>query len=128
MPVHVRIVTPRKIAFDGEAAEVRAPAFLGQFGVLPGHERMLAALRPGRVIVTTAQGETTFIVGSGFVEVGPDQLTLLTDLCEDAGTVAPEAAAKALKEAETELLSLQEGTEAWIQAERRADLARARLG
>jgi len=128
MPLHVRVVTPRRIAFDGEATEMRAPAFLGQFGALPGHERYLAAVRPGRVIVTTSAGERVFVVGSGFVEVGGDEITLLADLCEDAGAVLPEEAARALKEAEAELLSLQDGTVAWAEAERRADLARARLG
>ncbi len=128
MPLHVRIVTPRKIAFDAEAVEIQTPAFLGQFGALPGHERYLAAVRPGRVVVTATGGERTFVVGAGFVEVGPDQVTLLADLCEDAGTVAPDAAARALKEAEAELVSLQEGTVAWAEAERRAERARARRG
>ncbi|MBN1336976.1 MAG: ATP synthase F1 subunit epsilon [Deltaproteobacteria bacterium] len=128
MPLHVRIVTPRKVAFDGETSEIRAPAFLGQFGALPAHERFLAAVRPGRVILTTPEGDRRFVVGSGFVEVGSDQVTLLADLCEEVGAVTPEAASAALREAEGELVSLQDGTVAWAEAERRADLARARMG
>lgn len=48
MPVHVRIVTRRKVVFDGVADVVQAPGFLGEFGVLPDHERFLTLVRPDR--------------------------------------------------------------------------------
>ncbi|MFH1464616.1 MAG: ATP synthase F1 subunit epsilon [Pseudomonadota bacterium] len=128
MPLTLRIVTPRRVAWQGEANEVRLPGFHGQFGVLPDHERLLSVARPGRVHVLTEQGESVFVVGSGFAEAGPDHLTLLTDLCEPAEGVDLELAARELAQAEVELAQAQHGTAAWDEIERRIELARARLG
>ena len=128
MSVELRIVTPRRVAWQGRALEVLAPGFTGQFGVLPDHERFLSVARPGRVTVRTEQGEEKMVVGTGFIEVGPGHVTLLTELCEPAGTVAPEQAAQDLHEAEAELARAQQGTAAWDEIEKRAELARARLG
>lgn len=128
MTVQVRIVTPRRVAFEGAATEVRAPAFHGEFGALEGHERFLAVVRPGRCVVTTPEGDVSFVVGSGFVEVGAGHLTLLTDHCEPAGGADRDQAVQDLRDAEQALTALQDGTVAWDEAQRRADLARARLG
>ena len=128
MPLHLRIVTPRRVAFDQTVLDVRAPGFLGEFGALEGHERYLSAVRPGRVQVSLEEGEQVFVVGAGFVEVGPDHVILLSDHCEAVGSVSAEQAREELQEAEKRLTGLQEGSAAWAEAERRADLARARLG
>jgi ATP synthase F1 epsilon subunit len=124
----LRIVTPRRVAWQGEAVEVRLPGFLGQFGVLPDHERLLSVARPGRVHIVTAQGDAVFVVGTGFAEVGSDHLTLLTDHCEPAEGLDRDLAEKELHQAEVELFHAQHGTAAWDEIERRMELARARIG
>jgi F-type H+-transporting ATPase subunit epsilon len=128
MGVTVRIVTPRRVAFEGEAQEILAPGYLGEMGVLDGHERYLSVTRPGRLVLTLPEGPRTFVVGTGFMEVGPDHVTVLTDLCEDGGRVTHEQARKDLEAAEARLLQSAAGTPAWDDAQREADLARARLG
>jgi F-type H+-transporting ATPase subunit epsilon len=81
--MHVEIVTPSAVAFQGEADEVQAPALLGEYGALPGHARLLAVGKPG--IVALHQGGAIvkrLLVGPGFAEVGPDRVTLLVESCE----------------------------------------------
>ena len=128
MPLQLRIVTPRRVAWQGEVQQVRLPGCRGQFGVLPDHERLLTVARPGRVHVVTEQGETVFVVGLGFAEAGPGHLTLLTDSCEPADGVDRDVAARELRQAEEELVRAQDGTAEWEEIERRMELARARLG
>ena len=82
MPLDVEIVTPRKVAWKGEALDVQAPGELGEFGVLPSHIAFLTTLRPGMVTVRTTEGVTKFMVGAGFAEVGATRVTLLTESCE----------------------------------------------
>ena len=84
MSLRVEIVTPTAIAFTGEADQVQAPGFLGEFGVLPHHEMMVALTSPGRVVLHNGNSKTTFAVGTGFAEVGADHITLLVDSCEAA--------------------------------------------
>ncbi len=84
MALDVRIVTPRKVAWEGKAESVRAPGELGEFGVLPKHIPYLTTLRPGPVIVDSGDGKVRFNVGVGFCEAGPDRVTILTETCEEA--------------------------------------------
>ena len=128
MPVELRIVTPRAVAWNGTAEEVLAPGYRGQFGVLPGHERFLSVALPGRVIIRSEQGEQVFVVGTGFIEVGAEHVTILTDVCEPLDQVDAEQAARDLAEAEAELGQAVQGTAGWDEAEKRAGLARARIG
>ena len=128
MSISVRIVTPRAIAFEGDALRVEAPGHEGEFGVLPQHLPYLTLSRPGRLAVTDTDGKQhDFIVGAGFAEAGPERLTILTDLCEAVGSYPSDQAQTDLVQAEAALGKAAQGTAAWDTAERNAFLARARL-
>lgn len=127
MPLAVEIVTPAAVAWKGEAEEVQAPGLLGEFDALPDHAAMLAVTRAGVVTVHAADGARRMVVGTGFAEVGPDQITLLVDLCEPAEDVDKEAAKAALTAAEDTLASADPSTDEWARARKEADLAAARL-
>ena len=64
--IQLEIVTPKGRALEASVDEVTAPSVRGEFGVLPGHIPLLAALRAG--IVTYRQGSETkrCAVGEGF--------------------------------------------------------------
>lgn len=82
--LHVEIVTPRAIAWKGEATDVQAPGELGDFGVLPQHIPFLTTLRPGVVTIRIAgQATRRFQVSAGFAEAGPDRVVILAETCED---------------------------------------------
>lgn len=75
----LEIATPVGLALQTECDSIAAPSVDGEFGVLPGHLPLLAALRAG-VIKYVADGkEHLAAVGPGFVEAGPDRVLLLTD-------------------------------------------------
>lgn len=128
MSIHVEIVTAGRTAYTGEATEVKAPGFHGEFGVLPEHTPFLSVVRPGVVEVSEVGGGTArFVVGRGFVEAGPDRMTLLTELCEDGQGVDKAAAQSELDAAETTLATAEGGSAEAANAERKAELAQARL-
>ena len=117
MNIHVEIVTPTRVA----------PGFVGEFGVLPGHTPFLSVVRPGLVTVHTESGDHRFVVGSGFVEAGPDRLTVLTEQFERAEDVDKDAARAELAAAEKALASADPASGEFKNAERDAALAQARL-
>lgn len=83
----VRVVSPQKIVFEGEASALVAPAWDGQVGILPGHAPMLALLGSGELNVDRpAGGSDTFFVAGGVLKVERNTVTLLT---EYAGDVPP---------------------------------------
>lgn len=101
--IELEVVTPRGRALSVSVDEVTAPSVEGEFGVLPGHLPLLAALRTG--IVTYRQGtETTRVaVGRGFAEAGPDKLVILTDDYAERAHIDPVVVRKDLAEVEQEL-------------------------
>ena len=75
----LEIVTPTGVALRERVNEVTAPSVAGEFGVLPGHLPLLAALRTGLVSYKRDGQETRIAVHHGFVEVVNDVALLITE-------------------------------------------------
>ncbi len=76
--IALEIVTPDGAALQENVAEFTAPSVDGEFGVLPGHRPMLAALKTGLVSFHSGGKEVRVAVGPGFVEVFEDKAVVLT--------------------------------------------------
>ena len=103
----LEIVTPTGVALRQQVSEMTAPSVAGEFGVLPGHLPLLAALRTG--IVTYRQGAETkrVAVGAGFAEAGPDRLILLTDEYAERESIDPVVVRKDLAAVQRDLQKLE---------------------
>ena len=75
----LEIATPVGLALATECEAIAAPSVEGEFGVLPGHLPLLAALRAGVLKYRAGGKDLVAAVGSGFVEAGPSKVLLLTD-------------------------------------------------
>jgi len=75
----LEIVTPTGVALREQVASVTAPSVAGEFGVLPGHLPLLAALRTGLVTYQQNGQEHRVAVHHGFAEVANDSALLLTE-------------------------------------------------
>jgi F-type H+-transporting ATPase subunit epsilon len=83
MPLHVEVVSPESILFEGEADQVVCRPTGGEIAFLPGHQPFVGALEtyPVRVLLPGA-GEVVVAVHGGFVEVRDDRVTVLSDVAE----------------------------------------------
>lgn len=101
MPLPLRIVTPEKVAWEGEVASVTAPAWDGSLGILPGHAPLLAQLREGVVRIRDAQGEAERLlaVSGGFVEVLDGKVSLFAETAELAEEIDAERARQSAEKA-----------------------------
>lgn len=77
--LQLEIVTPSGVALRAKVAEMTAPSVAGEFGVLPGHVPVLAALRAGTVTYREGSEDHKVAVGPGFVEVHDDKAVVLTE-------------------------------------------------
>ena len=90
------LVCPERLLLSGNAGEVVVPGAEGEFTFLPGHAPIMSTLKPGVVRVTMeGEGEARFFVRGGFVEGGPENLTVLAEQAIpmdelDAATLAEE--------------------------------------
>lgn len=123
----VDIVTPEMEVFSGQAAEVRAPGWEGEVGLLPEHDLFLTLLRAGLCTVTTAQGEQRYVIGRGFAEANPGKVTILTDSCTPVADIDKAKAKEELDAAEQEMGELNGWTEAFRAVEARREHASASL-
>lgn len=99
----LEIVTPEGVQLRESIDELTAPSVSGQFGVLPGHRPMLAALATG-IISYVQGGKTTQVaVGAGYVEIHGDRAAVLTDRFSTKTAVDPVRVRLDLKEADDAL-------------------------
>ena len=80
----LQVVSPERQLVEEQVADVQVPALDGFIGVLPGHARLLSALKPGGVLSYHVAGgqEKVLAVYGGFVEVLPDRVRVLADGAE----------------------------------------------
>jgi F-type H+-transporting ATPase subunit epsilon len=76
----VRVVSPERTAFEGEAAAVTAPAWDGRVGILPGHAPFITLLGQGHLIVDVpGGGHEGWWVAGGALKVDRNVVTVLTE-------------------------------------------------
>lgn len=88
----VRIITPERIAFEGEADAVVATAYDGEVGILPRHAPMMVVLGIGEFRLRHGDRYEWFAIGEGFLHVLDDVVTVLTPFAEHAREIDVEAA------------------------------------
>ena len=101
--VTLEIVTPQGLALHEEVDDVAAPSVSGEFGVLPGHLPLLAALRTGIVTYHKGGQEKRLAVAEGFVEVKDDRALLLTDKVATREQIDPVKVRLELKDVDEQL-------------------------
>jgi F-type H+-transporting ATPase subunit epsilon len=99
----LEIVTPDGVKLSEQVNELTAPSVEGEFGVLPGHIPLLAALKTGIVSYKKDSETQKVAVGAGFVEILNDKALLLTDRFIKKEDVDPVRARLELKEADEAL-------------------------
>ena len=101
----VRIITPERIAFEGEADSVVGTAYDGQFGILPGHAPMMVILGIGEFRLRQGDRFEWYAIGEGFLHVLDDVVTVLTPFAQAAREIdVDEARRLELTSAENPLL------------------------
>lgn len=83
--LHLTIVSPSSVVFDGEAAMVEVPGSEGDMGVLPQHAPTLSMLREGIITVHGADKSVTkYKVMNGYADITPTGCTILSETIEAA--------------------------------------------
>ncbi|MDN4492121.1 F0F1 ATP synthase subunit epsilon [Ureibacillus aquaedulcis] len=107
--VKVNIVTPDGPAYDSEVAMVIAKTVSGEIGVLPGHIPTVAPLAIGAVTLKNADGSQERVaVSGGFIEIRPEQISILAPSAELAANIDIKRAKESLARAEQRLQKKQD--------------------
>lgn len=101
--VLVNVVTPDGPVYDADVEMVSVKAQSGELGILPGHIPMVAPLEIGAVRLKQGSGTEYVAVSGGFIEVRPDNVTILAQTAEKAESIDVSRAEAAKKRAEERL-------------------------
>jgi len=98
--IKVSIVTPDGPVYESDVEMVSTKATSGDLGISPGHMPLVAPLEITSVRLKKG-GKTEYVaVSGGFLEVRPDQVTILAQSAELASEIDVERALKAKERAE----------------------------
>ena len=111
MSLRLEIVTPEAKIFSDDVEQVVLPGVEGEFGVLPGHERLITQILPGELDIIQNGQRQLLAVGEGFVEVQPNRVSVLTDMAiraDDINEAETEAARQRAEQALAQKMSSEE--------------------
>ncbi|MGG1630996.1 F0F1 ATP synthase subunit epsilon [Rossellomorea sp. NRS-1567] len=114
----VNIVTPDGPVYDSEVEMVSTKAQSGELGILPGHIPMVAPLQIGAVRLKKGGNTELVAVSGGFLEVRPEQVTILAQSAETAEAIDVRRAKEAKGRAEDRMQAQRDDVDF-----RRAELA-----
>ena len=79
------LVSPENLIFNDEVGMIIVPGKDGDFGVLPGHSKVMSSLRPGRVMVYGEDKNLlkAFFVSGGFAEVNSEKCIVLAESVDE---------------------------------------------
>ena len=127
--IQLEIVTPDKLIFSGAVDQVTVPGSDGYLGILPGHAALLSGLKPGVIRYSQGGSSEMLFCGAGFVEVLPEQVSVLAVKALDPDSIDVEEARQQRSEAEESFRSRPEDYEqvmqAWEEAVARLEAAGA---
>jgi F-type H+-transporting ATPase subunit epsilon len=80
--IKLDIVTAERHVLSEQVDYISAPGVDGVLGILPRHAPLVTALTVGELRYKKGSEEFDFAIGGGFMEVRPDQVTVLADSAE----------------------------------------------
>jgi F-type H+-transporting ATPase subunit epsilon len=114
--VQVRIVTPEREVWEGEASMVVARGIEGEVGILGGHAPMLIRLGVGPLRILRDEGGVEAVVDGGFLHVTSEgdasRIDVLASRAELDSEIDLDAARSAKAEMERRLAEDREDAEA----------------
>jgi F-type H+-transporting ATPase subunit epsilon len=109
--LRLEIVTPEKLAFEGDVDSVVIPGSEGELGVLPQHIPLMTQIKPGEVVISKDGKKDYLAVGEGFATVTQERVNILTDMAIEWQHIDESAAEAAIERAKATLAGRHELSE-----------------
>lgn len=78
----LKVICPDRVFYEGEASMVELNTSEGQVGIYKEHIPMTMILVPGVLKITEAEGVKEAALHAGFIEVLPEEITILAEIAE----------------------------------------------
>lgn len=78
----VRIISPDRIFYEGEAEMLELNTTEGQIGIYKNHVPMTYIIEPGVLRITEKEDIKEAALHSGFIQILPEQITVMAEIVE----------------------------------------------
>ncbi len=101
--INLQIITPEKIAYEGEVEQVTLPTTDGEITILANHIPLISTVKHGELTIKNEGEKIQMAVYNGFIEVKKNSIIIMTDIAERAEDIDEKRAQEAKKRAEKSL-------------------------
>ncbi|NRB10828.1 MAG: ATP synthase F1 subunit epsilon [Rickettsiaceae bacterium] len=98
-----KIIMPSNVIAEVNATLVTLPGKDGVFGVMPGHTRLIANLKPGVVKVMVEQNEKQYFIFAGVAEITGTEINIITEFAINLSETTKTVVMDNINDLETEL-------------------------
>lgn len=104
----LEVVTPDNTVVREDVEMAVCPGMMGEFGVLPHHVSLLAALKIGALRFRKAGNEEVLFISGGFLDMNNNVCSVLAESAERAADIDVARAMQARERAERRLAAKEE--------------------
>ena len=98
------LVSPENLIFNDKVGMIIVPGKDGDLGILPGHSKVISALRPGRVMIYGEDKNLlkSFFVSGGFAEINPEKCIVLAENVDELSSLEKSLVEKEIQQLESQ--------------------------
>src|SRR3989338_6831036 len=100
--LHLKIITPQKIALEDDVIAVTAPSTQGEITILPRHVNLFTQLVEGIIKI---KPEKYLAIGGGYLETDGEEINILVSRAYGQNEIDSEQTQKAIEKASNETSS-----------------------
>ena len=97
--LHLKIITPQKVALEEDVLSVTAPSASGEVTILPKHMNLFSLLQEGIVTIRKQSQEDHLAIGGGYLETDGEELNILVSRAYGQGEIDTKETERAIEEA-----------------------------
>ncbi len=97
--LHLKIITPKKVALEEDVLAVTVPSESGEITILPKHMGIFTLLVEGIIKIKKSSGEDFLSIGGGYLQTNGEELNILVSRAYGQHEVDEKLTEKAIEEA-----------------------------
>ena len=101
--LHLKIITPQKIALEEDISSVTVPSAEGEITILPHHANLFALLMEGIIKIkpSFAEGKEEYLaIGGGYLETDGEEINILVSRAYGQGEIDEVQTQRAIEDAQ----------------------------
>lgn len=97
--IHLKVITPKKLAFEKDVLSITVPTVAGELTILPKHSDLLSLLKEGVITIRTEKQEEYLSIGGGYMQTDGKIVQILVSRAFGQDEINEEMTKKAIDSA-----------------------------